>query len=90
MTIRVLIARQHGRIGDQRTKRLHQVECQSGPAESRLMIEAEERIETDRVADDRQVLRQHAVGQRQQGVDWIARRTAVAMVEVESEFGDAR
>ena len=55
-------------------------------AESRLVIEAEIRIKAHDMADNRKILGQHAVRQREQGVDGISRRAAIALREVEREL----
>ena len=47
--------RQDGGVSNQWAKRFHQIEGQRRAAITWLMIEAEVRIEADRVADDRQV-----------------------------------
>jgi hypothetical protein len=78
---------EHGRVGDQGTKRLHQVKCQGRTPEPRLMVVAEKGVEPDRMTDNRQVLGQNAVGQRQQGVDRVLRWTAIAVGEVEGKLG---
>ena len=79
VTMRVLIAVSTAESAIKRAERLHQIQRQRRPAEPRLMVEPDERIEADGVADDRQVLGQQAVGEREQRVDRIARRPAVAV-----------
>jgi hypothetical protein len=55
--------REHHRVGDQRTKLLHQVERQRRPAETRLVIESHVRIETDGVRRHGAVACEHAVSE---------------------------
>ena len=59
---------EHRRVGDERSELLHEIERQRRPAEARLVVEADERIEPDRVAYDRQVLDEEAVRERQERV----------------------
>jgi len=78
----------YGGVDDQRPEGLHEVECQRRPAETRLMIESHHWIETDSVACDREVLGQHAVAEREQGVDRVARGAAVTAFKVQAKtFG---
>src|SRR5712691_317998 len=50
------------------------------------MIKANEGVEPDTVADDRQIFDQQAVSERQQRIHRISRRTAVAPRELEREL----
>ena len=52
--------------------------------------EAVVRIEADGAEGGEAVLQQHGVGERQQGVDRVARRAAVAGLEVEGAAGRGR
>src|SRR5579885_1518041 len=70
-------------VRDQGPELFHEVECQGGTSEARLMVETDEGIEADRMANDGYILHEQAVGEGKESVDGIARRSAVAMQEIE-------
>ena len=76
---------QHSRIRNQRPERLHQIQRKPRPPMPQLMVKPEIWIESNRIARYRQVLRQHAVSQRQQSVYRIARRPPVPPFEVKGK-----
>src|SRR5579884_29646 len=50
------------RVGDQRTERLHQVECQSGTAWARNVEGADHRLQTRLAQRGDAVIHQHGIG----------------------------
>ncbi len=76
-----------GGFGDERAEGLHKIERESGAAETGLVVEADHGVETGGVAGDGEVFGQHAIGERQEGVDGIARRAAVAGLEIKRKAG---
>ncbi len=75
-------SRDDGRIHDRSAELLHQVQGQAGPPMTRLVIEAPVRIEALGNQGNGAFLRQHGVAERQQRVDRVLRRAAVAVVKV--------
>lgn len=75
--------RQHGRVGHQRAELLGQVQGQRGPTVARPVIEPQHRIEPGRLHSQSQLLGQDRIEERQQRVDRIAGRPAVAALDVE-------
>ena len=74
-----------GRVGDQGTEGLHEVEGEGGAAEAGLVVEAHHGVEADGVTGDGEVFGEEAVGEGEQGVDGVAGRAAVAAIEIEAE-----
>src|SRR5262252_4966307 len=68
-------------VGNNRTKRLHDVERKRRPPITRRVIETAIGIEADRCQRDRQVPDQHRVGEGQHGIHRIGRRPAIAGIE---------
>ncbi len=79
----VVDQREHGRVGQKRPEFLGQVQGQRRPAVTRAVVESEQRIEARGIQGKRPLLHQQGVDERQQGVDRIARRAAVAALDVE-------
>src|SRR5579875_3508342 len=77
--------REHGRIANQRSKLLGEVERQRGSTIMDLMKETDVRIEARRDRGRHAVLEQQGVQERQQRVDRVLRRTAVALLKVKGE-----
>jgi hypothetical protein len=75
----------HCRIRQQRPERLHQVKRERGATVARLMIEAPVRVEADRRQGDGQRSHKQRVGERQECVNRVGRRAAVALGKIESE-----
>src|SRR5438128_934583 len=70
-------------IGEQRTKFLHQVQRQRGPAITRLVHEAKKRIQAYRMANAGEFLGQHGITHRDERVNRVAGRTAVSAAPIE-------
>ena len=79
--------RDRDRVRDERAKLFHQVECEGGTSVAWLVHEAEKRVQANGVADAGEFLGENGVAEREQCVDGIARRAAVAAGEVELPFG---
>src|SRR5581483_4582043 len=78
---------QHGRVCDEWAELLEEIERQRGAAEAWLMVETDERIEADGVADDGEVLDEEAVRERQERVHRVAWWAPVPVQEVELRSG---
>ena len=78
-------------IGDQRTKGLHEIQRQRGPAGTGHMQRAECGFETRQAAGRDAVVREHGISKGEHAIDRVRRRPALAAVRVEAigDFLDA-
>ena len=72
------------RVSDQGTEFFHEVEGESGSTVARLMEESDEGVETHGVTDTSEFFGEDGVTLREESIEWVAWRAAIAAIEVEA------
>ena len=80
----VIDAVQNGRFGNERAELFHEIESQRGAAETWLVIESNVGVETDGEARQGAIFAEHAVAEREERIDGVGGRAAVAGGKIES------
>src|SRR5690606_8685345 len=76
-----------GRVSEDGSELLHEIEGEGGSTEMRLVIQAEQRVEAHGTNGQGELLGEERVAEGEQRVDRVPRRAAVAAVEIELERG---